>query len=272
MLKTLGKSLLPRSAWALAQRARRRLYLLGYSRRWIERPYDGTTLRLLISDPVAEEWYDREWPPQCEFALLRRHRLRPGAQVFNVGAHQAVVALILAAAVGTEGRVIAVEPSRHNVRVARRNLRANGGGRVRLVRAVVADAPGTVLFSEGLNGKVSDGVDDWGLARIPSVTIDDLTQKYGRPDVLFIDVEGFEARALRGASQTLRQFGPDCFVEVHVGQIERYGDSADDVLAFFPPASYSLFVAAEQDREFRPLEAARHMLVDRFFLIAVGKA
>jgi hypothetical protein len=36
------------------------------------------------------------------------------------------------------------------------------------------------------------------------------------PDILFIDVEGFEVHALKGATHTL-QGRPDCFIEVHVG-------------------------------------------------------
>ena len=56
-------------------------------------------------------WYDHDWPELPEIALLKQHGLRPGARVFDIGAHQGVVALMLSKTVGPEGFVLAVEAS-----------------------------------------------------------------------------------------------------------------------------------------------------------------
>ena len=56
----------------------------------------------------------------------------------------------------------------------------------------------------------------------------------GAPDVLFVDVEGYELHVLRGARLTLETHRPDLFVEVHTDAgLERFGD-ADDLLALIP--------------------------------------
>jgi FkbM family methyltransferase len=78
----------------------------------------------------------------------------------------------------------------------------------------------------GLNGQVDDGQRRWGELRVPAWSIDDLSAEYGVPDVVFMDVEGFEHEALAGAQKTLRA-GPDWFVEVHHPQeLARYGTAS----------------------------------------------
>jgi hypothetical protein len=90
--------------------------------------------------------------------------------------------------------------------------------------------------------------------------------------VLFIDVEGFEIQALRGASRTLAG-QPDCFVEVHVGfGLESAGGCVDEVLAFFPPSTYELWVHSEGDASMQPLaQFPAERLRSRFFLLALKK-
>src|SRR5689334_5501290 len=59
--------------------------------------YGGHHLTLCINDSLAEGWYGQDSELPVEIDLLRREgRLRPGATVFNLGAHQAVIALIMA--------------------------------------------------------------------------------------------------------------------------------------------------------------------------------
>jgi hypothetical protein len=101
------------------------------------------------------------------------------------------------------------------------------------------------------------------------VTIDSLTRRYGPPDLLFIDVEGFELQALRGASSTLAVHRPDLFVEAHVGVgLERFG-TIDDLLALIP-ADYEILVAPGEGGKFLPLEEGRALLTERCGLVALA--
>jgi FkbM family methyltransferase len=228
--------------------------------------YGGEALVVRIADPTAREWYDRDWPPGEEIALLqRRGRLRAGARVINAGAHQGVMALILARAVGPTGQVIGVEPVPHNVRMARRNASANGCDQLEILHAVVSDTDGIIWFEDSWNGSVS-GQAGSGI-EVPAVTIDTLAARYGVPDVLFIDVEGFELHVLRGATRTVASYRPDLFIEAHVRVgLDRYG-TVDDLLSLIP-SGYEVFVAPGDGGDFVPVDAGRALLAARCGLVA----
>ena len=252
-----------------------------YPRRVVQHRFGPHELRVLIGSPYAER-YDFDWPDIAELALLRRGALRPGARVFDLGASCGVIAMMLAKTVGPDGQVIAVEAHPDDAELARQNRDLNGLDKLEVVHAAVARTSGTVVF--GANGSVDDGSRRWGELEVASWSIDDLAATYGRPDVVFMDVEGYELEALRGAPATL-QDGPDWFVEVHGGdQLRRYAGSVDAVLEQFDRDHYELHVALDGlgpgpggtvvcETRFEPLERTRLALSERrFFLVALRRS
>ncbi|HEX8201632.1 MAG TPA: FkbM family methyltransferase [Isosphaeraceae bacterium] len=271
MIKDFARGVLPAWAWARLRGLRARHQRARYRPRRVRHIYGGAPLEILLADPLAEGWYDADWPEPPEFALLKRHRLGPGARVFDLGAHQGVVALMLARIAGPEGFVLAVEANRHNAEVARINRDLNDCPTLHVLHAAVAEAPGTVTFNQGLNGQVDDGTGAWGRVEVPAVSIDDLARTHGPPDVLFLDVEGFECQALRGARETLAR-RPDCYIEVHVGVgLEALGGSVREVLSFFPEAAYERFIASDAAPAFAPLQPDSGAMRGRFFLVAMAR-
>ena len=229
-------------------------------------------LKIQISDPMAEDWYGHGGGFLPEIRLLLRGRLRPGARVFNAGAHQGVVALQLARQVGPHGLVVAVEANPHNIPIARENCRLNGAQNLVIEHAAVAARPGSLLFSKDWDGQ-SVGR---GECRVPAITIDELSGRYGQPDVLYIDVEGYECEVLAGASATLAGV-PDLYIEMHPGcGLEDFGGSVEKVLSYLPAHAYELFAI----RPAHPpdgtdlvcaFDPGLDWLCGRFYLVALGK-
>jgi FkbM family methyltransferase len=268
MMKQLIKSCLPGPLWNRLRLLRMSYMRAHYQRRRVRHNYGGHWLELELVDPMGAGWYDSDWPELAEIALLKQHGLGPGARVFDIGAHQCVVAMILAGIVGPEGFVVAVEASAENAEAGERNRKLNGIENCRIVHAAGAAQSGTLIFNRGTNGQVDDGTGEWGQIQVDAYSVDDLAARFGAPDVLFIDVEGFECELLRGARKTLAA-GPDCFVEVHVNAgLEKFGGSVAQVLDLFPP-EYS-FLAASPGGPFSPFRKDSALTHDRFFLVALA--
>ena len=268
MLKTLLRRAAPRWLWTRLRTWKMRRVLADFRPDTAEHAYAGIRLKVRIADPLAQGWYDHDWGPLPEIDLLRQGALAPGARVFDLGAHQGVVALVLARHVGPSGVVVAVEALPHNAGVAEINRDLNGFAQVRVEAAAVSDRPGELEIATGLNGQVRHAATDIETVRVPAVTIDGLAERHGPPDVLFIDVEGYECHALRGAARTL-QSRPDCYVEVHGGcGLEQAGGSVAEVFRHLPAADYEFDAWTEE----RPTPAAVGGPADcppgRFFLVA----
>lgn len=242
-----------------------------FPRRIVEHTYGGHRLKVALVDPLSAGWYDCDWPILPDVQHLRRSRLRPGARVFNLGAHHGVVALMLAREVGASGEVIAVEPLAHNAQTAITNRNLNAASHLTVLQAAVAAESGTIRLRDGLQAQgLGEADTTHGSFFAEAVTIDDLASRFGTPDVVFIDVEGAEHQALAGATAVLAS-GGDFVVELHVGcGLEALGGSVDDVLAHFPADRYSLFIRAERDDAFQAFSPGTPLLQDRCFLLAVS--
>mgnify|MGYP000856160060 CR=1 FL=1 len=68
-----------------------------------EHDFAGRRLKVTIADKTAAEWYGVDCPRLKDFELLAGRGLNSGALVFDVGAHQGVVAMMLAGEVGAAG-------------------------------------------------------------------------------------------------------------------------------------------------------------------------
>ena len=109
-------------------------------------------------------------------------------------------------------------------------MELNNLSNLEVINAVVGEIDGGyVSFNSTLNGQVNNKDDT---DKYPSLSIDGLMNRFGIPDILYIDIEGYACNALRGAINTLKK-GPDCFVEVHVNHgLEEFG-SVNELFEIF---------------------------------------
>lgn len=228
--------------------------------------YDGYSLNVYIFDQVSNLWYDHNWK-RGEIDFLRKFKLKSGSRIFNIGAHHGVVALIFSKIVGNRGSVVAVEMDKKHVEIAKINKKNNDALNLNIIHAAVAAENGKVRFEKDQVVNNSEKS-----ISVKSITIDNLSRQYGIPDVLYIDVEGYEQNVLEGAKKTLSH-NPDCYIEIHVNVgLEMLGGSIGGIVSYFPRSKYSLFIAKPvDDCVFKPFTMRSSILKNRFYLVAISK-
>lgn len=92
-----------------------------------------------------------------------------------------------------------------------------------------------------------------GEGTIPTLRLDDLVLPV--VDLLYLDVEGFELYALRGAVETVDRCRPVIAVEVN-SNIRYYGFTQDDVRAFILGMGYRHALSVHSDEAYIPAERA----------------
>jgi FkbM family methyltransferase len=88
-------------------------------------------------------------------------------------------------------------------------------------------------------------------ARMLLTSIDEFAARHGvLPDLLKIDVEGYEGKVLRGGMQTFAQHRPLIALELHKDCRLRFGDKRRDVVSLLLDIGYkALFLTDHQDRK-----------------------
>ncbi len=92
-----------------------------------------------------------------------------------------------------------------------------------------------------------------GSGPIPQVLIDDFNLT--DCDLIYLDIEGFELNALRGAAQTIERCRPVIGVELN-GSTEYYGHSEAAVREFIVSRGYRLVLRQHSDEVYVPQEFA----------------
>lgn len=141
------------------------------------------------------------------------YKVRPGDVIVEAGAHHGMVMLGLAALTGPSGRVIALEPDDLNRRILAENLELNPEFRhIHVLPEALWDTPGTIEFCERGAPGSSAFWDVPGAKKTAkrTITLDGVIERFGlqRLDLVVINAEGAELKALGGARRVLRDFHP----------------------------------------------------------------
>jgi FkbM family methyltransferase len=199
-----------------------------------ELSFHDMTLTVKKGDPVQEEIRRYgEHEPWVTNALLSK--LRPDSVMVDIGANVGSLSLV-AARHAPNGTVFAIEAFPDNTKLLQENVRRNSADNVRIVPIGASDQLGFMTMfcgSDTSNGAVRGGsadvLRDPRFVNVPSITMDQLFSDCERLDLIKIDIEGHEPKALRGAEKIIRKHRPTIICEFSPAYIQaaKCGDAVD---------------------------------------------
>lgn len=165
---------------------------------------DAQGFKLTLPLHFQHHYVRHDYEPLSRAFLL--DHLSVGGRGLDVGAHIGIYTLLMARAVGHEGRVTAVEPAPENLGYLRANIRANQfEDRVEVLAAAATDRGGSISFhltgssdSHGLHPHPNTPTKK--IVTLPAVRLDDVLD---RVDFVKIDTEGAELSTLAGMTRLL---------------------------------------------------------------------
>ncbi len=177
--------------------------------------------------------------------------LAPGMVVIDVGGNIGQYTLLAAKRVEQRGHVYTFEPASENFEMIKQNLTLNGvTDRVSLNRTALTSKVGTTHLIKpgdgGSNWLSPEGNESLGM-EIEDVECTTLDHFVGRErieklDLIKIDVEGADYEVLKGATETIKRFGPILFIECAERALKRFGANPKMMLDYLLQLGYSPFV------------------------------
>lgn len=168
--------------------------------------------------------------------------------VFDVGAHIGLVSLPMSVAVGAEGRVYAFEPADSNRGFLLDHIAQNGIDNIEVCSDLVGDSvKEKVKFFEqqqatGMNSVVvRKNSETFRETYKRQCTLDSFCAEKGlRPEVIKIDVEGYELSVLRGAQRLIKECTPVIFLSVHPEEIVLLGEQVTYLVRLIEQMGYRI--------------------------------
>lgn len=217
-------------------------YLRTYKKDYLNLECDDVDVRFDTSSRTAKDWFYPRYLDgtlhESEITKKIVDTLNDDSIFYDVGANIGYYT-IFASEVCSKGEVHAFEIEPHFIQLTRKSLKMNPTTATLNNNAVSNKTGDTVSYS-GEFGKTSiDSTTTTGSREVDTITIDDYAADNPHPDVMKIDVEGFERHVLEGAERVLEEGYPETmFLEIHPPKIQNYGGQVQDILNLLDSYGY----------------------------------
>jgi FkbM family methyltransferase len=208
-----------KESW-LKQTIKKCCFPLGSVRRIRMGPLRGKVFR--VSDVTGmSAWYSGA---EREHQRTFKDLIDPGDIVIDVGANWGLHTLYLSELVGSDGRVIAVEPFPSAFAELEWHVRANNCANVKAISAAISDASGQGLFAPGESASTGSLLECTRapLSQKEEITVsirelDSVVEDFevGKLKLVKIDVEGAESKVLSGSRKTMERYHPYFVIDLH---------------------------------------------------------
>ena len=196
---------------------------------------------------------------EIDHKIILEKVLKPSMTVFDIGANIGYYALMELELIGPSGKLLAIEPSPDNVELLNRNLILNDFNDVNVVNGAVSDTSATREFFlsdfSNLNTfhNIGTGVKHLSGKKITvkTFTVPNLARKFGKPDLIRMDVEGHEVEVLNGMIESIKnnEINPMIIFETHLTRYNKDHDMESTLKSLFTYGYRTKFLASSSERK-----------------------
>ena len=187
--------------------------------------------------------------------------------ILDIGAHIGLVTLPLTSQISSEGLIHAFEPSDINRKYLKKHIKLNKLNNVKIVDFLVGNKNlDQISFYESSVPSGKNSI----IQRLSSnklnkkqITIDTYCQENQLiPDIIKIDVEGYEMHVLDGCNETINVHKPIIILSVHPSQISKMSQNPNDIKTFAIQNNYNIkkIVGKFNYKNFDKFELAEYIL------------
>ena len=209
----------------------------------LELECSSTTVVFDTTTPLSKDWFYPRYLDQTlhepEITKELIDSLDSDTVFYDIGALVGYYT-IFASKICKEGEVHAFELDPHYLTEIQKSLARNGTDAI-LNHKAVSHTTGKDLGYSGDVGFASINKDEntTQTRSVETISLDQYIKYNTYPDIMKIDIEGFEYNALKGAEGVLRAGYPKkLFLELHPPKIRTYGGSTQEILSILKSHDY----------------------------------
>ena len=177
-----------------------------------------------------------------------------GQTIYDIGGDAGIFTMFFARSVGKRGKTITFEPNPQSYDRILEHLKLNNFDNVEVHQIALGKKTGKAILavrqSDAGTGSLQEDIKASILQEKGSntiqVEIDSLdsqiiTNNLPKPDLVKIDVEGLELDVLQGMSETIEDYKPKLFIEIHGVDMQRKIENVQRVVDFLITRGYSIY-------------------------------
>ena len=196
---------------------------------------EGVEFDFLIANENGKIWYEQDYTGPG-WRLVKK-LIRPGDTVIDCGAHHGLLSIFYAKLTGSTGKLIAIEPFRHNCDIIEFNAHINGVQNVE-VRGNAVGKGDTTVSTVGDTSRLEYSEHSGKEPHAPCISLDAFADL--SPAFIKLDIEGFECDALEHAPNLLKSQCVVWDITIHRKLITVVGGSMFRVIDLLRQHNYTL--------------------------------
>ncbi len=177
--------------------------------------------------------------------------------MIDIGSNMGYCSLLLSQSVGEEGRILAIEPSERDFLRLVDNVNLNKLNNISVHRIAISDVIGKVTLAiapeerSALNTLGTEfsnkGIERVDVEAVDSTTLDAFCEKESLEviNVIKMDIEGSELKALKGAKNTIEKYRPALVMGINKNALKANDASIEEIEATLKELRYKTYVFSE---------------------------